>query len=321
MKVLITGGAGFIGSHLADSLVESGDEVTVLDDLSTGRLDNISHLDGNKKFRFVEGTILNEPLVDKLVEKCDVVYHLAAAVGVDLIVKKPLESLVTNIKGSEVVLDMVHRYHKKVLITSTSEIYGKNVNGPLKEDDDRILGSPLKARWGYSTAKAVDEMLAYIYWREKKVPTVIVRLFNTVGPRQTGSYGMVLPRFVNQALKGEDITVYGSGKQSRCFLHVKDAVDALIKLMNNKNAVGNVFNIGSQEEITMEDLANKVIKITKTASRIIYIPYDQAYEEGFEDMQRRVPDTTKVSTAIGFKSTVDLDDIIQSVVEYINATR
>jgi len=321
MRVLITGGAGFIGSHLADSLIENGNEATVLDDLSTGRLDNIVHLEGNKKFRFVEGTILNEALVDKLVEKCDVVYHLAAAVGVDLIVKKPLESLVTNIKGSEVVLDMVYRYHKKVLITSTSEIYGKNTNGPLKEDDDRILGSPLKARWGYSTAKAVDEMLAYIYWRQKKVPSVIVRLFNTVGPRQTGHYGMVVPRFVNQALNNEDITVYGSGKQSRCFLCVKDVVDALIKLMNKKDAVGNVFNIGSQEEITIEDLAKKVISITKSKSKVVYIPYDKAYEEGFEDMQRRVPDTTKVGKAIGFKPTINLESIIESVVEYINATR
>ncbi len=316
MKVLITGGAGFIGSHLADELIKAGNEVTVLDDLSTGRFDNIAHLDGNKNFRFVEQTILNEALVDKLVEKNDVVYHLAAAVGVDLIVKKPLESLVTNIKGSEVVMEMVYRYHKKVLITSTSEIYGKNSNGPLKEDDDRILGSPLKSRWGYSTAKAVDEMLAYIYWRQKKVPTVIVRLFNTVGPRQTGSYGMVVPRFVNQALRGEDITVYGTGKQSRCFLHVKDAVSTLIKLMNNKNAVGRVFNIGSQNEISIEDLAKKIIEITKSKSKIIYIPYDKAYEEGFEDMQRRMPDTTRVNEAVGFSPTVDLDGIIKSVVEY-----
>ena len=316
MKALITGGAGFIGSHLADKLIAAGDEVIVLDNLSTGRLENIAHLDGNKNFHFVEETILNETLVDKLVEKCDVVYHLAAAVGVDLIVKKPLESLVTNIKGSEIVLDMVHRYHKKVLITSTSEIYGKNTNGPLKEEDDRILGSPLKVRWSYSTAKAVDEMLAYIYWRQKKVPTVIVRLFNTVGPRQTGSYGMVVPRFVNQALKGKNITVYGSGKQSRCFLHVKDAVATLIKLMNNKDAVGKVFNIGSQEEITIEGLAKKVIQITKSKSRIVYVPYEEAYEEGFEDMQRRVPDTTKVHEAVGFKPSVGLEGIIESVVEY-----
>jgi len=316
MKVLITGGAGFIGSHLADELIASGNEVAALDNLSTGRFENIAHLEGNKSFQFIEGNILNEMLVDKLVERNDVVYHLAAAVGVDLVVKKPLESLVTNIKGSEIVLDMVHRYHKKILITSTSEIYGKNKNGPLKEDDDRILGSPLKVRWGYSTAKAVDEMLAYIYWKEKKVPTIIVRLFNTVGPRQTGAYGMVIPRFVNQAIKNEDITVYGTGKQSRCFLHVKDVVGTLIKLMANKDAVGNVFNIGSQEEITIEDLAKKVIAITKSKSRIVYISYEKAYEEGFEDMQRRVPDTTKVKNLAGFKPTIDLDAIIKSVVEY-----
>ena len=316
MKVLITGGAGFIGSHLSDELLALGNEVTVLDNLSTGRFENIAHLEGNKSFQFVEGTILNEMLIDKLVERCDVIYHLAAAVGVDLVVKKPLESLVTNIKGSEIVLDMVHRYHKKILITSTSEIYGKNTNGPLKEDDDRILGSPLKVRWGYSTAKAVDEMLAYIYWKEKKVPTVIVRLFNTVGPRQTGAYGMVIPRFVGQALKNEDMTVYGTGKQSRCFLHVKDVIKTLIKLMNNKEAVGQVFNIGSQEEITIENLAKKVIEITKSKSKLVYIPYEKAYEEGFEDMQRRVPDTTKVKNLTGFKPTIDLEGTIKSVVEY-----
>lgn len=316
MKVLITGGAGFIGSHLADELIRAGDEVTVLDNLSTGRFENIVHLEGTKSFQFVEGTILNEALVDKLVEKCDVVYHLAAAVGVELVVKKPLESLVTNIKGSEIVLDMVHRYHKKILITSTYEIYGKNKNGPLKEDDDRILGSPLKVRWGYSTAKAVDEMLAYIYWKEKKVPTIIVRLFNTVGPRQTGAYGMVIPRFVNQALKNKDVTIYGTGKQSRCFLHVKDVVGTLIKLMKSQDAIGQVFNIGSQEEINIEDLAKKVIEITKSTSKIIYIPYEKAYEEGFEDMQRRVPDTSKVRNLVGFKPTVDLDGIIKTVVEY-----
>ena len=316
MKVLITGGAGFIGSHLSDELIAGGNEVVVLDNLSTGRFENIAHLDGNKSFQFIEGTILNEMLVDKLVERCDVVYHLAAAVGVDLVVKKPLESLVTNIKGSEIVLDMAHRYHKKILITSTSEIYGKNENGPLKEDDDRILGSPLKVRWGYSTAKAVDEMLAYIYWKEKNVPTIIVRLFNTVGPRQTGAYGMVVPRFVNQAIKNENITVYGTGKQSRCFLHVKDVIKTLVKLMNNKDAVGQVFNIGSQEEISVENLAKKIIEITKSKSKLVYISYEKAYEEGFEDMQRRVPDTSKVNKLVGFKPTIDLEGIIKSVVEY-----
>jgi UDP-glucose 4-epimerase len=316
MKVLITGGAGFIGSHLSDELLAGGNEVVVLDNLSTGRFENIAQLEGKKSFQFIEGDILNEMLIDKLVERCDVVYHLAAAVGVDLVVKKPLESLVTNIKGSEIVLNMVHRYHKKILITSTSEIYGKNTNGPLKEDDDRILGSPLKVRWGYSTAKAVDEMLAYIYWKEKKVPTIIVRLFNTVGPRQTGAYGMVVPRFVNQALRNENITVYGTGKQTRCFLHVKDVIKTLIKLMNSKDAVGQVFNIGSQEEISVENLAKKVIEITKSKSKLVYISYEKAYEEGFEDMQRRVPDTNRVNNLVGFKPTIDLEGIIKSVVEY-----
>ena len=320
MKVLITGGAGFIGSHLSDELIALGNEVAILDDLSTGRFENIAHLDGNKSFQFVEGTILNETLVDKLVERCDVVYHLAAAVGVDLVVKKPLESLVTNIKGSEIVLDMVHRYHKKILITSTSEIYGKNENGPLKEDDDRILGSPLKVRWGYSTAKAVDEMLAYVYWKEKNVPSIIVRLFNTVGPRQTGFYGMVMPRFISQGLKNEAITIYGTGKQSRCFLHVNDVVAALIKLINEPKAVGEVFNIGSQEEITIEQLAKEVIKITNSSSKLEYIPYEKAYEEGFEDMQRRVPDTTKLNKLIGFKPTYALSEIITDIIKYLKKT-
>ncbi len=314
MKVLITGGAGFIGSHLADKLINNGHKVAILDDLSTGKLENVSHLEDNKNFEIVVGSILNGVLVDKLVEQCDVIFHLAAAVGVELIVKKPMESLTTNIKGSEIVLEMAHRYHKKVLITSTSEIYGKNVNGPLKEDDDRILGSPLKTRWSYSTAKAVDEMLAYVYWKEKNVPSVIVRLFNTVGPRQTGSYGMVMPRFVSQALKNDTVTVYGDGKQSRCFVHVKDVVGALVKLMDEPRAVGEVFNIGSQEEITIEQLAKEIIRITKSKSKIESIPYEKAYEEGFEDMQRRVPDITKINKLIGFKPTYTLSEIIKDIV-------
>jgi UDP-glucose 4-epimerase len=242
---------------------------------------------------------------------------LAAAVGVDLIVKKPLESLTTNIKGSEIVLDAALRYRHKILITSTSEIYGKNVNGPLKEDDDRILGSPLKTRWSYSTAKAVDEMLAFIYYREKKLPAVIVRLFNTVGPRQTGAYGMVMPRFIEQALKGEPLTVYGTGQQSRCFIHVNDVVKALIQLMAEPKAVGEVFNIGSQEEITIEGLADKILELTKSKSKIEYIPYETAYEEGFEDMQRRVPDTAKIRKLIGFKPTFTLPEIIQDIIDYL----
>lgn len=316
MKVLITGGAGFIGSHLVEELLNHKTQVIVLDNLSTGRYENIEHLLKNKNFEFVEGDILDVNLVDKLVEKIDSIFHLAAAVGVNLIVKKPLESLTTNIKGSEIVLDAALRYRKKILITSSSEIYGKNVNGPLREDDDRILGSPLKTRWSYSTAKAVDEMLAYIYWKEKKLPTIIVRLFNTVGPRQTGAYGMVIPRFVTQALKNEDITVYGTGKQSRCFLHVEDAVGALLALINEPKAQGEVFNIGSQEEITIEMLAREIIKIIGSKSKIIYISYEQAYEEGFEDMQRRVPDLTKINKLIGFKPRINLNGIIKDVMDY-----
>ncbi|MFH0935360.1 MAG: GDP-mannose 4,6-dehydratase [Candidatus Omnitrophota bacterium] len=317
MKILVTGGAGFIGSHLAEELIACGDEVGVLDDLSTGRMENIAHLVGRPGFELVVGSILEEKMVDKMVERCDIILHLAAAVGVELIVKKPLESLTTNIKGSELVLEMAHRYHKKVLITSTSEIYGKNVNGPLKENDDRILGSPLKTRWGYSTAKAVDEMLAYIYWKEKGVPSVIVRLFNTVGPRQTGAYGMVMPRFIEQALKNEPLTVYGSGKQTRCFIHVKDVTSVLIKLAQEPKAVGEVFNIGSQEEISIENLAKEIIKLTASSSRIEFIPYEKAYEEGFEDMQRRVPDTNKISNLTGFKPTYTLTGIIKDIIKYL----
>lgn len=317
MKILITGGAGFIGSYLSEGLLNKGDSVVVLDNLSTGRLENIRHLEGRPDFGLVVGTILNEHLVDKLVERCDIIFHLAAAVGVELIVKKPVESLTTNIKGSEIVLDMAYRYRKKILITSTSEIYGKNANGPLKEDNDRILGSPLKTRWSYSTAKAVDEMLAYVYWKEKGVPSIIVRLFNTVGPRQTGAYGMVMPRFVSQSLDNKPITVYGSGKQSRCFIHVKDVVDTLIRLIDEPKAVGEVFNIGSQEEITIEQLAKDIIKLTKSSSKIEYIPYHTAYEEGFEDMQRRVPDTSKINKLIGFKTKYTLSEIIKDIVSYL----
>lgn len=320
MKVLITGGAGFIGSHLADEFIKKEVQVIALDDLSTGQLKNVSHLGGNPDFELVVGSILNETLVDKLVEKCDVIFHLAAAVGVELIVKKPLESLTTNIKGSEIVLEMAHRYHKKILITSTSEIYGKNVNGPLKEDDDRILGSPLKSRWSYSTAKAVDEMLAYVYWKEKGVHSVIVRLFNTVGPRQTGAYGMVVPRFISQALKNEPITIFGNGKQTRCFTHVKDVVRALFMIIEEPSAAGGVFNIGGQEEVSIEELARQIIKITKSKSQVKYIPYEEAYEEGFEDMQRRVPDITKIHKLIGFKPTFSLSQIIEDIVPYFKST-
>ncbi len=316
MKALITGGAGFIGSHLAEELLRQGHEVVALDNLSTGRVENLREIKSNPAFQLVIGSILDERLVDKFIERCDAVFHLAAAVGVELIVNHPLESLTTNIRGSEIVLEMAYRYHKKVLITSTSEIYGKNTNGPLKEDEDRILGSPLKSRWSYSTSKAVDEILAYTYWKEKGLPTVIVRLFNTVGPRQTGAYGMVIPRFVQQAMRGEPLTVYGDGRQSRCFLFVKDAVRAIAALMQLPDAVGQAYNLGSQEEVTIEELARRVLQQTGSVSTLRYIPYDEAYEEGFEDMARRVPDISKVQRAVGFAPTQKLDDIIQSVIDY-----
>ncbi|MBI4322955.1 MAG: GDP-mannose 4,6-dehydratase [Candidatus Omnitrophica bacterium] len=317
MHALVTGGGGFIGSHLAERLLGLGHEVTALDDFSTGAPENVALLERHPQFHLVTGTILNERLVDKLAERCEVIFHLAAAVGVELIIKKPLESMTTNIRGSEIVLEMAHRYRRKVLIASTSEIYGKNSNGPLCEDMDRILGSPLKSRWSYSTSKAVDEILAYVYWKEKGVPTIIVRLFNTVGPRQSGAYGMVIPRFVSQALKGEPLLVHGTGTQSRCFLHVADTVTALAKLMEHPKAVGDVFNVGSQEEVTIEALARRVLAITKSSSPITHIPYEEAYEEGFEDMPRRVPDISKIRGLIGFAPTMNLDEIIHSVVDSV----
>lgn len=319
MRALITGGAGFIGSHLADELLRRGGRVIVYDDFSTGKYENIAQLEGRPDFELVTGDILDEPLLEKFVERCDVVYHLAAAVGVELIVKNPWKSLITNIRGSEILFKAAHRYRKKTLITSSSEIYGKNANAPLKEEDDRILGSPLKSRWAYSTSKAVAEILAYNYWKEKRLPVIIARLFNVVGPRQTGAYGMVIPRFVSQALRGDPLTVFGPGDQTRCFLHVIDTVEALIGLMECPAAVGEVVNVGSQEEITIEDLARKVISLVGNGSTLSYTPYDQAYEAGFEDMPRRVPDTAKAARLIGFKVTRDLDGIIRDVIEYCRA--
>lgn len=316
MKALITGGAGFIGSHLTEQLLAQGDEVTILDNLSTGRYENVAHLDGRPGFQIVIGTILNEVLVDKLAERADVIFHLAAAVGVELIIKRPLESMMTNIRGSEVVLEMAHRYRKKVLVASTSEVYGKNTTGPLREETDRVLGSPLKTRWSYSTSKAVDEILAHVYWKEKSVPTIIVRLFNTVGPRQSGAYGMVIPRFVSQALAGKPLQVHGDGRQSRCFLHVSDVVGALTQIVAHPMAVGQVFNLGSQEEVTIEELAKRIIRISGSRSSIEFIPYEEAYEEGYEDMPRRVPDITKIRSLINFSPSMNLDQIIQSVVDY-----
>ena len=315
MRALITGGAGFIGSHLADHLLDRGDQVVLLDDLSTGRLENIKHLTGRPDAEFVLGSILNSDLVDDVTSRVDTVFHLAAAVGVTLIVEKPLESLMTNIRGTETVVEKAHKYHRRLLVMSTSEIYGKNTSDSLSEEDDRILGSPLKSRWSYSEAKAIDEILAYTYWREKGLETVIVRLFNTVGPRQTGSYGMVIPRFVGQALRNEPITVFGDGSQTRCFCHISDVAGALIALSENGNAFGKVFNLGGGEEVSIKELAERVIRLADSQSSLQFVPYDIAYEEGFEDMERRVPDTTRARKLIGFKPEVNLDAIIQSVLD------
>lgn len=312
-KYLVTGGAGFIGSHVVDALVARGDSVVVLDDLSTGRHDNLRQHVGGTSVEFVLGSILNESLVDDVVRRSDVVLHLAAAVGVNLIVERPLESLATNIRGSEIVLEKCHKYGRKVLVTSTSEIYGKNTSDALSEEDDRILGSPLKTRWSYSEAKAIEEVLAHAYWREKGLPTVIVRLFNTVGPRQVGHYGMVVPRLVEQALRGQPMTVFGTGEQTRCFCHVHDAVAALTGLVGSKDAEGKVFNVGSRNEISIMGLAQKIREVTGSSSEIVLIPYDEAYETGFEDMQRRRPDTTRINTLLGWEPTRALDEIVKDV--------
>ncbi len=314
MRALITGGAGFIGSHLADRLLDRGDQVVLLDDLSTGRLANIEHLNGRADAEFVLGSILNADLVDNAVSRVDAVFHLAAAVGVNLIVQKPLESLITNIRGTETVVEKAHKYGKRILVMSTSEIYGKNTSDSLSEDDDRILGSPLKSRWSYSEAKAIDEILAYTYWREKGLETVIIRLFNTVGPRQTGSYGMVVPRFVGQALRNQPVTIFGDGTQTRCFCHVSDVVGGLISLSEHPDAFGKVFNLGGSEEISIGDLAKRIIELVGSGSELELIRYDNAYEEGFEDMARRVPNTTRANRLVGFEPSVGLDDIIRSVI-------
>ena len=319
MRYLITGGAGFIGSHLADALVARGDSVVLLDDLSTGRAINIRHLlEGRNADRveFQEGSVLQYRVVEELVSRVDVVAHLAASVGVQLIVKKPLETLLNNVRGTEILLDAADKHGTKVLVTSTSEIYGKNASGPLSEDSDRILGTPFKARWAYSTSKAVDEIFAYQYWRQRHLPTIVVRLFNCAGPRQTGTYGMVIPRFVRQALSGEDLTVYGDGEQTRCFCHVHDTVRALVQLLDSPAAIGDVFNVGSQREISIRALADLVIQLAGSGSGVRFIPYGEAYEPGFEDMERRLPDISKIARAIGWRPTLSLEDIVQGVIDH-----
>ncbi len=315
MRYLITGGAGFIGSHLADRLIARGDEVVAMDDLSTGSVRNVEHLEAEPRFRLVRGTILDHGAVVGLVQDVDVVVHLAAAVGVKLIVDRPLESLLTNIRGTEIVLDAAAGSARQILITSTSEIYGKNASGPLHEDADRVLGSPFKARWSYSTAKAVDEILARAYWRDRGVPSIVARLFNCVGPRQTGEFGMVVPTFVRQALAGEDLTVYGDGEQQRCFCHVLDTVEALVSLLDHPGAVGDVFNVGATHELSMNQLARTVIEMTGSSSKVVHVPYDEAYEEGFEDMERRVPDLGKITALTGWQPRLGLDRIVRDVIE------
>ncbi|NLB96009.1 MAG: NAD-dependent epimerase/dehydratase family protein [Armatimonadetes bacterium] len=316
MRYLITGGAGFIGSHLADALIARGDEVTALDNLATGSLENVRHLEGNPAFQLIVGTILDPALVDQLMADCDVVVHLAAAVGVKWIIDNPLSSIQTNIRGTEIVLEAANQHKRTVLLASTSEVYGKNGHGPLSEDDDRVVGATSVSRWLYATTKACDEFLALAYHREKQLPVIILRFFNTVGPRQTGQYGMVVPRFVKQALLGQPLTVFGDGQQTRCFTDVQDAVRCVLALADTPKAIGRIFNIGGSQEVTIQGLAERVIAMTGSTSEIVYLPYEQAYEKGFEDMRRRVPNTTRLRETIGFAPDSDLDTILRRVIDY-----
>ena len=314
MKYLITGGAGFIGSHLAEKLISRGDKVVIFDNLSSGNPSNLTEI--REKIEFVNGSILDREVVNELVSKTDVVVHLAASLGVFNIVNKPLESLIINLNGSGIVIETAAKHDKSLVIASTSEVYGKNVKDALKETDDRIIGHPLKSRWSYSEAKAVDESLAYFYYLEKKLPIRLVRFFNTVGPRQVGHYGMVVPRFVTAALKNEPLSVYGSGDQIRCFCHVDDAVQALLLVMDSDKAIGEVFNVGNNQQITIMELAKKVIELTGSSSSIEKISYEKAYPEGFEDMQRRVPDISKIKQVLGWTPEINLDQIIKDIAAF-----
>jgi len=316
MNVLITGGAGFIGSHLADALLAEGHGVTVVDDLSTGLLDNLAGVAGAKKFRFVRDSVRNEATMTSLVGRCDVIYHLAAAVGVQLIVDNPVHTIETNIHGSEVVLDLANKFGRKILVASTSEVYGKNTSVPFKEDDDTTLGSTRFTRWSYACSKMIDEFLALAYHDQYGLDTIICRFFNTVGPRQTGAYGMVVPRFVRRALAGETIEIYGTGKQSRCFCNVTDVVDALIKLIGCDEAVGGVINLGTTELITIEDLADKIIEMTGSSSPKRYLSYEEAYGRPFDDMLVRMPDLSKIKRLIGYGPTVPLVRTLEQVIEF-----
>ena len=321
MRALITGGAGFVGSHLAEALLARGDEVFVQDNLSTGSIENIEHLKGDRRFHYVVDTIMNEPVTAELIDRVDVVFHLAAAVGVRLIVESPVNTIETNVHGTEMVLKLANKKKKKVLVASTSEVYGKSEEVPFREDADLVLGSTQKGRWSYACSKAIDEFLALAYHKEKRLPVVVFRLFNTVGPRQTGRYGMVIPNFVKQALLGHPLTVFGDGTQSRCFTYVTDVVGVLMTLADSQAAVGQVYNIGNDGgEIRIMDLAQKVKEKTKSASEIVLVPYSKAYEEGFEDMPRRVPDLTKVR-ALGYEPRVHLDEILDQVIAYFTSDK
>jgi UDP-glucose 4-epimerase len=313
---LVTGGAGFIGSHLTKALLERGYTATALDDLSTGSRENIDHLESNSDFHFVLDTIMDYDVVDDLTSRCDLVFHLAAAVGVKYIIDNPLASLRTNTKGTENVFEAANKYKRKVVLASTSEIYGKNEKESLNEEDDRILGSTSISRWGYSCSKAFDEFLALAYWREKKLPVTILRFFNTCGPRQTGEYGMVVPRFVKAALLGHPLQVFGDGKQIRCFSCIDDIVEGIIALSEHPAAAGEVFNLGSTEAVTIEELARKIIAMTGSSSIIEFIPYERAYEKGFEDLRRRVPDISKAQRLVGFRPKTSLDELLHQVIEY-----
>jgi UDP-glucose 4-epimerase len=316
LKVLITGGAGFIGSYLSEAYLARGNEVYVVDDLSTGSLSNISPLMQNPLFHFVNDTILNRDAMLELIGICDVVVHLAAAVGVKLIIDEPLKSIHTNIAGTEILLELANKFRKKTFIASSSEIYGRNSRVPLSEEDERIYGPITIARWSYAATKAMDEFMSLAYCRTKQLPIIIARFFNTVGPRQTGRYGMVIPRFVGQALRNEPITVYGDGRQTRNFTYVEDVVRGIIGLLDEPRAVGEIFNIGGEGEISMNDLAARIQSITGSASPIRHVPYGEAYEEGFEDMERRVPDIAKIKRLIGYRNTYDLNQILAKIVEY-----
>lgn len=313
-KYLVTGGAGFIGSHLVDALLAEGHRVMVLDDLSTGQPGNIARAEANPLFSFVRGSVLDAPLVDRLVQECDSVIHLAAAVGVKLIVEQPLTSFITNTKGTETVIESAYRHERRILIASTSEIYGKNSSGRLTETSDRILGSPSVARWSYSTAKAVDEIMACLYHRERGLRSTVVRFFNTVGPRQSPAYGMVIPRFARQAVRGEPLTIHASGRQRRCFLHVADAVAALLLLLERPGTEGEIFNIGADDEISIRELADLIITQAKSPSPVEHLSYDEAYGPGFEDMERRVPDTTKLRVLTGWQPRRTLSDILSDAI-------